>query len=72
MKTQEFGDLAMGRRTLLIVFKPSSQYFNDIARAWGGGVENTVALAGGDEVDIIGVEEAICSQFTGLVINVDD
>ncbi len=35
MKTQEFGDLAMGRRTLLIVFKPSSQYFNHIARAWG-------------------------------------
>ncbi len=35
-------------------------------------MENTVALARGDKVDIIGVEEAVCSQFTGLVIIVND
>ncbi len=37
-----------------------------------GVLENIMAISGGEELDVIRIEEAVCEQAVGQVIDVDD
>ncbi len=62
--SDEMGELSMGRCSLLVGLRSSSQSLDQLAlllrELW-----NIMAVSGGDEFNVISIEEAVCRQMVG-------